>query len=154
MTLNVSFKNLLAGAVFVVIGIAFGYASLGYQMGTLIRMGPGYAPLVLAVILILLGATIFVQALFSGPDEVPIGTVPWLGGGLLIAALIFFGLTVRGLGLLPSLFITVLMSAFASRRTSIVGAFAMAVLLTALCMIVFVWALGLPLPMFGPWFPL
>lgn len=154
MTLSVSFKNLLVGLIFVGIGIAFGYAASGYAIGTLLRMGPGYFPLILAAILILLGGTIFVQALFSGPDEVAIGRIPWFGIFLLCGALIFFGLTVRGLGLMPSLFITVFLSAFASSKTNIVSALVMAALMTALCMVIFVWALGLPLPMLGPWLPL
>ncbi len=154
MTLSVSFKNLLVGLIFIGIGVAFGYAALGYTIGTLLRMGPGYFPLILAGILILLGATIFVQALFSGPDAVEIGRIPWFGIALLCGALVFFGLTVRGLGLLPSLFITVFLSAFASSKTNIVSALVMAALMTALCMAIFVWALGLPLPMFGPWLPL
>lgn len=154
MTLSVSIKNLLVGLIFIGIGIAFGYAASGYTIGTLLRMGPGYFPLILAAILILLGATIFVQGLFSGPDEVAIGRVPWFGILLLCGSLVFFGSTVRGLGLLPSLFITVFFSAFASSKTNVISALIIATLMTALCMVIFVWALGLPLPMLGPWLPL
>lgn len=151
MTLNCSLKNMLAGLIFIGIGAAFAYASLSYEMGRAVRMGPGYFPLVLAGILIAFGAIIFVQALFSGPDDVAISAMPWRGLLLLIGALVFFGLTIRGLGLVPSLFITVLMAAMASKRTSPAGALIMATAITLLCLALFVWALGLTLPLFGPW---
>lgn len=148
--INIS-KDFLAGLAFIGFGLAFGYASLGYQLGTAFRMGPGYFPLVLAGIIALLGVVILVQSFSSGPDETPIGRVSWLGLILVIGSLVFFGLTVRGLGLAPALFVTTFMSASASRQTSLLGAFVITVLLTTLSMIIFVWALGLPLRMFGPW---
>ncbi|MHB2264835.1 tripartite tricarboxylate transporter TctB family protein [Aliihoeflea sp. PC F10.4] len=151
MTLSYSLKNVFAGLIFIGIGAAFAYASFGYEMGRAVRMGPGYFPLVLAGILMTFGIIIFVQALFSGPDEVAISAVPWRGLFLLIGALVFFGLTIRGLGLVPSLFITVLMAALASQRTGPLGALVMALAITLLCLALFVWALGLTLPLFGPW---
>ena len=67
--------------------------------------------------------------------------------------MIFFGLTVRGLGLVPSVFVTALMSSFASRRTSLVVGLLISVGLTILCVLVFVVALRLRLPLLGPWIP-
>ena len=114
-------------------------------------MGPGYFPLVLSGIIIFLGVIILVQSFFAEPDENPIGGVPWLALLLIIGALVFFGVTVRGLGLVPSLFITSFLSASASRQTSWLGAFAIAAFLTVISVVIFVWGLGLPLRMFGPW---
>ena len=68
-----------------------------------------------------------------------------------MGALIFFGMTVRGLGLAPALFVTSFMSAFASKRTGLIGSLLLASFLTLISMVIFVWALGLPLPMLGPW---
>lgn len=151
MTREKSLKDLLSGLVFIGFGLAFGYASLGYDLGTALRMGPGYFPLILAGILVLFGVIITAQSFTSGPDEVPLGSVPWLGLALLTGALVFFGVTVRGLGLGPSLLVTTFLSAFASRRTGLLGAMALAVALTVLCIVIFVWALGLPLRTIGPW---
>lgn len=151
MNAQKSLKDLLAGLIFIGFGLAFGYASLGYSLGTALRMGPGYFPLVLSAIIILLGVAILVQSLFSGPDAEPVGGVPWLGLVLILGALVFFGVTVRGLGLAPALFVTAFMSAFASKHTGLVGALVLAFLLTVVSMLIFVVALGLPLAMFGPW---
>lgn len=151
MTSQKSMKDLLAGLIFISFGLAFGYASLTYEVGTALRMGPGYFPLILSGVILLLGVVIFVQSLTAGPDEIPLGRVPWLGLLLLIGGLIFFGATVRGLGLAPSLFVTTFMSAFASQRTGVVGALLLATALTVICILVFIWALGLPLTLTGPW---
>lgn len=150
MDVQKSMKDLLAGLVFIAFGLAFGYASLTYELGTATRMGPGYFPLVLAGILTLLGIVILFKGI-TAPSEEPMGPTPWFAGALLIGALFIFGFTVRGLGLVPALMIAVFMSAFASRRTSVVGAAVMTVGLTVLCVLIFVYALGLPLRMFGPW---
>jgi hypothetical protein len=151
MTSQKSMKDLLAGLIFIGFGLAFGYASLTYEIGTALRMGPGYFPLILSGVILLLGVVIFVQSLAAGPDEIPLGRVPWLGLILLTGGLIFFGVTVRGLGLAPSLFVATFMSAFASERTGVVGAFLLATALTAVCILIFIWALGLSLAVTGPW---
>jgi hypothetical protein len=151
MTLRYSLKDLLSGLIFIALGLAFGIAASGYQIGTALRMGPGYFPIILAVVLVALGISIVVQSFASGPDEVAIGDVPWFGMILVTASLFFFGLTVRGLGLAPSLFVSVALTAFASKRTGPLGAIVISAGLTAMCMVIFIWALGLPLPMVGRW---
>jgi len=148
-----SLKDLIAGLIFIAFGLAFGYASLGYPIRTALRMGPGFFPLVLSGILIVLGAAILIQGFFATAES-PIGPTPWLGLLLLVSALFIFGFTVHGLGLVPSLMITVFMSAFASRRTGILGALGLTVGLTLVCVLIFVYGLGLPLRLFGPWLAL
>ena len=151
MTAQKSMKDLLAGLIFITIGLAFGYAALSYQIGTALRMGPGYFPIILAGILTLLGVVIVVQSFATGPDETPIGGVPWLGVVLITGALVFFGATVRGLGLAPALFVTAFLSAVSSKQTGVVGALAIAAFLTLLSVLIFIVGLGLPLPMLGRW---
>jgi hypothetical protein len=68
-----------------------------------------------------------------------------------VVALIFFGYTVRGLGLVPSLLVTVFLSAMAGRGARVVPAVVIAASLTALSVLIFVIALQLRLPYFGPW---
>ena len=144
-------KDLLAGLIFVGFGLAFGYASLTYEVGHALRMGPGYFPLVLSVIIVALGAIILVQAAAAPPDETPIGGAPWLALVLIMGGLIFFGFTVRGLGLVPALFVTTFVSAISSKQTGVVGALFIAAFLTVISVVIFVWSLGLPLRLFGPW---
>ena len=151
MTAQKSMKDLLSGLIFISIGLAFAYAALSYDLGTAFRMGPGYFPIILAGLLVLLGAIILIQSLASGPDETPIGGVPWLALILIMGGLIFFGFTVRGLGLVPALFVTTFVSAISSKQTGVVGALLIAAFLTVISVVIFVWSLGLPLRLFGPW---
>ena len=143
-------KDVIAGVIFAAFGLAFAVPSLRYDLGTALRMGPGYFPLVLGGVLVLLGAGIVAQGIFSG-DREPLGPVPWRGLIHLTLAVLFFGFTVRRLGLAPALFGAVLLAAFSSKRTTALMAVAMAVGLTALCGLIFVQLLGLPVPLLGPW---
>ena len=146
--------DLLAGLIFVAFGVAFATASLRYEVGTPLRMGPGYFPLALGGILAFLGLLIVAKGFISSSsDEEPFGTVPWRALVLIVLALLFFGLTVRGLGVVPATAVTALLTALASYRTSILAAVAIAAGLTVLCVLVFLLALQLRLPMFGPWLP-
>jgi len=115
-------------------------------------MGPGYFPLALGGILVLLGLLIVGKGFVSGAGaEGRLGGVPWRALCLIVLAVLFFGLTVRGLGLVPATAVTALLTALASHRTGILAAVAIAAGLTVLCVLVFLLALQLRLPMFGPW---
>jgi hypothetical protein len=146
--------DILAGLIFVAFGLAFAITSLSYELGTPLRMGPGYFPLALGGILVLLGLLIMGKGFIPGSAaEERFGSVPWRALFLLVLAVLFFGLTVRGLGLVPATAVTALLTALASHRTSILAAVAIAAGLTVLCVLIFVVALQLRLPLFGPWLP-
>ena len=145
------FKDIASGLIFVGFGVAFGYAATGYELGTAFRMGPGYFPLVLAAALVVLGIAILVKGVTAAASDTPIGVVPWRGVVLVLAALAFFGATIRGLGLVPALFGTAYLSALASRHNSPVAALAIAAALTAACVVIFHYGLGVSVPLFGPW---
>ena len=151
---NRAVTDILAGLIFVAFGLAFAITSLTYELGTPLRMGPGYFPLALGGILVLLGLLIMGKGLMSGSGaEERLGSVPWRALILIVVAVLFFGLTVRGLGLVPATAVTALLTALASYRTGILAALAIAAGLTLLCMLIFVLALQLRLPLFGPWLP-
>jgi Tripartite tricarboxylate transporter TctB family len=144
--------DILAGLIFVAFGLAFATTSLTYDLGTPLRMGPGYFPLVLGGILVFLGLLIVGKGLVSGSSaEGRLGSVPWRALLLMVLAVLFFGLTVRGLGLVPATAVTALLTALASYRTGILAAAAIAAGLTVLCVLIFVLALQLRLPLVGPW---
>ena len=143
-------KDTLAGLAFVGFGLAFAVSATAYDIGSTLRMGPGYVPLALGGLLVVIGAIVIAKGFLAGEGG-EIGTVPWKAIVLIIVALVFFGLTVRGLGLVPTLLITVLMSTFASQRTGVVVAVPIAVGLTVLCVLIFIVGLSLRLPLVGPW---
>ena len=79
------------------------------------------------------------------------GPVPWQRMGLIVGAILFFGFTVGGLGLGPSLLVTTFLAALAGHGTRPGRAAVIAIGLTALCLVVFVGLLQLRLPILGDW---
>lgn len=149
-----SLPDLMAGATFVVLGLAFAIGGSRYDVGTALRMGSGYVPILLGSILTVLGVVIVVAS-FRGVDPAVAnadrGPIPWQRMGLLLGAVMFFGFTVRGLGLGPTLFVTAFVSGLAGHDTKPVRALVIAAGLTALCLVVFVALLQLRLPVLGEW---
>jgi hypothetical protein len=143
-------KDLLAGAIFVGFGLAFAVTASTYEVGSPLRMGPGFFPLAIGGVLVVLGALIAISG-YVAADGGEIGTVPWRAVVLLIAAILFFGLTVRGLGLAPALFGAVLLAVFAGPGVRPVPAVVIAASLSALSVLIFVYALQLRLALVGPW---
>ncbi len=141
-----------AGLLFIFFGAVFGLQCLGLEMGSTLRMGPGYFPAVLSVVLLGLGAAIVVSAFGSVGEDV--GNYAWRGMVFILAAPVFFGLTVRGLGFVPSIFVTTLIAALAGLKLKPLYALGLAVGVTIFCTLVFSVALGLPFRRFGPWLPL
>ncbi len=148
-TFAVDTSNAFCGALFIGFGGFFIYQSLDLELGTALRMGPGYFPLILAIVLVLLGGVVLVQSMRIAGE--PIGPIALRGIAFILPAPIFFGLTVRGLGFAPSLFLTALIAAFASSRMNPPMALLLAAAITLFSVIVFSYALGLPFERFGPW---
>ncbi len=141
----------VAGILFVLVGVIFGVLALGMELGTSLRMGPGYFPLVLAGLLIGLGAVIVAGSFKSVAEEMTAHA--WRGMLFILPAPVFFGLTVRGLGFVPSIFVTTLIAALASLKMKLLPALLLSAGVTVFCTLVFSVALGLPFRRFGPWLP-
>jgi Tripartite tricarboxylate transporter TctB family len=99
----------------------------------------------------LLGVLIVAKGVTAAAADGEIGPVPWRGVVLILAALVYFGACIRGLGLVPSLFGAALLSALASRRNGPLSALVIASALTLLCIVIFHYGLGLAVPLVGPW---
>ncbi|WP_454851303.1 tripartite tricarboxylate transporter TctB family protein [Rhizobium binxianense] len=141
--------NAICGALLAATGAFFAVQSFGLEIGTALRMGPGYFPLVLSAVLVLLGAIILVQAVRVQGE--PIEPLAWRGMLFILPAPVFFGLTVRGLGFAPALFFTAFIACFASQRMNVLFALVLSLVLTAFSIAVFSYGLGLPFERFGPW---
>jgi uncharacterized membrane protein len=148
-SIKIDRTNALCGAIFVALGLFFALQSLGLQLGTAFRMGPGYFPLVLASALILLGAIIVIQSLRTVHEGV--GAIAWRGLIFILPAPIVFGFTVRGLGFVPALFMAAFIASFASHRMKPLMALVLSAAITVFSVLVFSYGLGLPFRSFGPW---
>ena len=85
-------KDFFSGLLFMTVGGAFAYGATTYQVGTAARMGPGYFPLLLGVILALMGVVIAVRSFIAGtPDGDHIGAIAWKPLLLVLGANVAFG---------------------------------------------------------------
>ena len=148
-SLRFDMANLLCGLLLIATGIFFALESLDLELGTTLRMGPGYFPFILACAVILFGAIILVQA-FRAEGE-PIGPIAIRGMLFILPAPIIFGLILRGMGFVPSIFLTALFASFASQRMTPLYAVLLSAGLTIFSLLVFVYGLNLPFRAFGPW---
>ncbi|MEU8394115.1 tripartite tricarboxylate transporter TctB family protein [Nonomuraea sp. NPDC048892] len=145
-----SLPDVLAGGIFVLIGGAFVAGSLGYELGTPLRMGPGAFPLLVGLIVAGLGLAIVVKGLVAG-EVITFGPIPWRAVAAITVAVLFFGFTVRGLGFVPTSAVTALLTTLASTRVRPLMALAVAAGLTAASTLIFVVGLQLRIPLVGPW---
>jgi hypothetical protein len=138
-------QDFAAGLLCLAIGI-FGLSwSFSYNIGTLLRMGPGFFPALVFGALILVGLVIVARALLQPGEAIePLALRPL---ALVLGAVLVFGLGVERLGFVVSAFLLVLVACFAGARLSAVQMALLAAGLTAFCWFIFVFALGLPLPL-------
>jgi hypothetical protein len=119
------------------------------SIGTASRMGAGYFPIILGIALCLLGLAIVAKAFrstFVAITAIPVRAIVMVG-----LAPTVFGLTVRGLGLVAALFLSVLVASLSSGRVSLPKALLVTTGITVFCVSVFYYGLGLPMDLFGPW---
>lgn len=142
-------RDFWSGVIFIVFGLAAVIIGQDYSMGSAGRMGPAYFPTILGGLLALLGAVSVVRSMVK--SGAPVGRFALRAIALVVVAVALFGFLVRGAGLAPSVILLVMISGYASFRFKVGHYLLLAVGMATFCVLVFVKALGLPMPMFGPW---
>ena len=144
--------DIAAGMLFILFGGLFcGSAILGLPFGSAFRMGSGFFPTVVGGMLLALGAVIVINGLVSQAEEIDLSAVPWRAVILFPVGLILFGAAMRPLGLLIALLALCFCSAMAVKGMTLFRAVLLAAAITAVCVAVFSFALGLNLPLIGDW---
>ncbi|MGR9137386.1 tripartite tricarboxylate transporter TctB family protein [Rhizobium leguminosarum] len=144
-------KELASSLTLIVIGGGFSIgALLTLDLGTTFRMGPGYFPLVLAGLITVIGAVLLLTSLktHGGLDIVP---APTRAVAAIVVAPVLFGLTVRGAGFIPAVALTTLSASLASPDLQMRHIVMIAAGMTIFCVAVFIYALGMPVRLIGPW---
>ncbi len=144
-------RDFWAGLMFVVVGVAFAYGAKNYNIGNAAKMGPGYFPLMLGLLLAVLGAIVTLTALsVETVDGDPIGGFDWRSILVVLGSVCLFGFLLQKLGLIVALLGLVIVSSFASHEFSWKGTLINAVVMVALCLVTFVWALKLQFNILPP----
>ena len=138
-------KDFWAGMMLVGIGAAAMFIARGYRFGSALRMGPGFFPTILSVILIVFGICIMAVGLKSGEKIQEHLSLRALI--LLPLSLILFGVLMERAGFIPALVALVFVSAASGREFKFVEVLLLTALLTVASAALFIWGLGLPYPL-------
>ncbi len=91
-------KDFYSGIMFLVIGGAFAWGATNYSIGEAARMGPGYFPLLLGVLLAGIGAFVTFESLvIETEDGEKVGSFAWQPLFYIIASNVVFGALLGGL---------------------------------------------------------
>jgi len=139
-------KDFASGLMFILVGFGFSWVARGYSMGTAAKMGPGYFPFWLGVVLALLGALVLWSSLSSKTEEDQLArwdikTLLWILGSVVL-----FGLLLKPLGMVLSVLVLVLVSSMASHEFSWKGAVLNAIVLVLISVGAFVYGINLQMP--------
>jgi len=139
-------KDFASGLMFMLVGFGFSFVARGYSMGTAAKMGPGYFPFWLGIVLAILGALVLWGSLSSKGEEDQLArwdikTLLWILG-----AVVLFGLLLKPLGMVLSVIVLVLVSSMASHEFSWKGTILNAIILVLISLGAFVYGINLQMP--------
>lgn len=136
-------KDLLAGLMFCAFGVGAVIASRNYNFGTLGRMGAGFFPTVVGLIIAILGAVIVVQTVLKPGSGERVEGIALRPVFFLSAAIMLFGLLISDFGLIASLIGLIVVARFAGHEGSSLEVVTMVAVLTVAAIAVFVYALNI-----------
>ena len=91
-------KDFFSGLMFLVVGGAFAWGATSYSIGTGARMGPGYFPLLLGVLLAILGSiTMFYSLVIETSNGDKVGSFAWRPIAFILGSNLAFGILLGGL---------------------------------------------------------
>ena len=150
-------KDFWGGTLFAVLGLLFALIARGlpgatfmpgYSMGTPARMGPGFFPFYLGVILFVLGVVIAVGGVRGKPGpESEVEKFHWGPILYVLGSVVVFGLLLKPIGMLLAGLILVVGASLGSHDFRPKQVVILGLVLTIFCAFVFVGGLKLPIPL-------
>jgi len=141
-------KDVLAGLLFIAVSVLGLWASRNYPVGTATRMGTGYVPRLLCWILLGLGVLVMLQGLRDRSRGGQLDETPpvWRSIVFITASLLVFAFAIQPLGVVIAIALLTLVGSFAGREGRPLEIAATTVMLIAITLVIFVWGVGLPIP--------
>jgi hypothetical protein len=128
----------------VLIGLAGLYFGRELAFGTAARMGPGYFPILLSVLILAIGIIVAIRGLTTeGPPIEPVQLRPI---AMIIAAILIFGVLIDVVGLALTALLLTVFAAYARREVKLTETILLGAGLAVFTVAVFVYLLGQPLP--------
>ncbi len=148
-------RDFAAGLLFCTFGVAFAWGATTYTVGSGARMGPGYFPLIVGVLIALLGSVITARSLLAPTEDGdPIGSIAWRPLIFIIGANVLFGVLLGGLpsiglppmGLVIAIYALTIVASLAGDQFELKGVLILATVLAVGSYLAFVVALNLQFP--------
>ncbi len=148
-------KDFFSGLMFTLVGGGFALGSMSYTVGNGARMGPGYFPLLLGIVLAVLGGFIMFYSLMEhSEDGGKIGQFAWRPVVFILGANIAFGILLGGLpsiglpamGLIIAIFALVVIASKAGDSFVLKEVLLLATILSAGSYLAFIVLLKLQMP--------
>jgi hypothetical protein len=136
-----------AGIMYMVIGLFFAIIATRYPMGTAAKMGPGYFPFYLGLLMILIGLFVLVRSMGAKAAIEAIPKFNWKIIAQITGAVVLYGLLLPRMGFLVAVVVLVLVSASASKDFTWKGSLINATFLVIFTYSVFVVGLKLQFPL-------
>jgi hypothetical protein len=147
-------RDYYGGGMMLLFGLGAIWEGMSYRIGTLVRMGPGFFPVALGVILAFTGVAIMVGAAASAAAEIKEDNKEdnlrpeWRGWICISLSIVAFVVLGRYGGLVPATFAIVFISALGDRQNTIKSAAILAAAMCVVCVAVFWYALQVQFPLF------
>lgn len=141
-------KDFWAGVMFMAFGALFFGRSLAYPLGDPARMGPGFFPLVLGGLLLLLGACILILSFAGSKDVKSLGCFDFKSLVAVLLAVAAFGAVIKSGGFILASFVMLLVAYFGGGNRNIKEALGLSLVLIAASVAVFHYGLGLQFALF------
>jgi drug/metabolite transporter (DMT)-like permease len=139
-------KDLYAGLIFIAAGGALFLAAQQYEVGSANRMGPGYLPALMGVVLVFLGGCSLFTAFRSHTPD-PIEHTAFEPFVLVVASVVAFAVLIDWAGFFVALAALIFLSCLRRVRSNPLEVLAIYMCLAAFCTGVFRYALEMPLPL-------
>lgn len=145
-------KDFFSGLMFMGVGVAFAWGATTYNVGNGARMGPGYFPLLLGILLAIIGAVItFKATTVETVDGDKIGKWAWKPLAFVLGANLAFGVLLGGLpsiglpamGMIVAIYALTIISSMAGQQFKLRDVLVLSTILAAGSYVAFIWALKL-----------
>lgn len=145
-------RDFFSGVLFSAFGAAFAWGATTYEVGNAARMGPGYFPLIVGLLMVFMGLLITIKSLSAETEDgEPIGRIAWRPLVFIIGANLVFGVLLAGIpswglpamGLIVAIFALTFIASLAGDQFKAKEVFVLAVVLAVGSYVAFELALKL-----------
>ena len=141
-------KDFFAGLMFIAFGVAALAIGSGYALGTAARMGPGYFPRILGIMLVVIGAVVALRSVKLQGSPIEFGSLKPMA--IVLGSVVLFGLLSPHIGLILAGVMLIVASSAGSSEFRWKEALISGIVLSIGAVLVFIWGLGLQFSIWPP----